>query len=324
MNLVVTGSAASAGADPWHLLHDVQYVLGLRRIGHEVLYVDDCVSTAKADGEGSDACAEALDAACGLFHSALRKRWHFHDARHRSYGRRRERVVEYTRSAEFVVDLSRGSCRLSKQFPPESERRTLRSSADRDSLEPDDFHEVLPTHAQTDDRWSRHAICAPICIDFVRDHAEAVYERPRCVFTSSAVDPELISAARAHEFEVVSAGGKALDPRQSAAQALGLLANSHLAILSDENDTFVHAQAGFALALGVPTVVLEQGSPATSEDFHRLGFAMLSSADTLPSIFEAVDSSPQSLSEAALRTAERSIAARSVLPSLIAPRPEHP
>lgn len=119
LRIVVTGLAATYpyGGVFWDYM---QYPLGLRRLGHDVLYVEDsgqwCYDpvnrTFVADGKRN---AAWLGRVLAVLNSDLHDRWYFRDANGRSYGRPWSDVVDYCRTADLFLHLS-FSCTMRDEY----------------------------------------------------------------------------------------------------------------------------------------------------------------------------------------------------------------
>lgn len=119
LRIAVAGLAATypLGGVFWDYL---QYVLGLHRLGHDVLYVEDtgrwCYDpktyTFVEDGGGSAAfLAQHITA----LEPDLADRWFFRDARDKIYGRTWSDVTSFCRSADLFIHVS-GSCRMREEY----------------------------------------------------------------------------------------------------------------------------------------------------------------------------------------------------------------
>ncbi len=118
LRIVVTGFAATYpfGGVFWDYM---QYAVGLHRLGHEVLYVEDtgkwCYDpqgqTFVESGRGN---AERLAAQIERLEPALANSWAFRDAREETYGRTWSRAVDFMRHADLLIHLS-ASCWLREE-----------------------------------------------------------------------------------------------------------------------------------------------------------------------------------------------------------------
>lgn len=119
LRIVVSGLAATYpyGGVFWDYL---QYPIGLHRLGHDVLYLEDtgrwcyrpAARTFVADGSrNAAALARHVEAVC----PELRERWSFRDARGTSHGRSAEWVARFCRDADLLLNLS-ASCWLREEY----------------------------------------------------------------------------------------------------------------------------------------------------------------------------------------------------------------
>ncbi len=119
LRIVVTGLAATYpfGGVFWDYL---QYLLGLFRLGHDVLYVEDtgnwCYDPRSASfvEDGSDN-AGYLARQIELLDPGLRDRWFYRDARGETFGRRGEEVRRFCRSADLFLNIS-ASCWMREEY----------------------------------------------------------------------------------------------------------------------------------------------------------------------------------------------------------------
>ena len=110
LRVVVSGLAATFpfGGVFWDYM---QYPLGLRRLGHDVLYVEDAgvwcydpiACTFVEDGERN---ARYLGRQIGKLDPDLADRWFFRDITGKTYGRRWSDVVEFCRGADLLIHMS--------------------------------------------------------------------------------------------------------------------------------------------------------------------------------------------------------------------------
>jgi hypothetical protein len=110
LRVVVSGLAATFpfGGVFWDY---IQYPLGLRRLGHDVLYVEDAgvwcydplANTFVEDGERNAAYLGRQIATLG---PDLADRWFFRDAAGKTYGRRWEEVIDFCSSADLLIHIS--------------------------------------------------------------------------------------------------------------------------------------------------------------------------------------------------------------------------
>jgi hypothetical protein len=113
LRIAVTGLAATYpyGGVFWDYL---QYPLGLRRLGHDVLYIEDtgkwCYDpTGNTFVEDGGRNAAHLARQIATLDSDLKDRWFFRDATGKTYGRSWNDVVEFCRSADLFLHIS-ASC----------------------------------------------------------------------------------------------------------------------------------------------------------------------------------------------------------------------
>src|SRR5918995_6483603 len=110
LRVVVSGLAATFpfGGVFWDYM---QYPLGLRRLGHDVLYVEDAgvwcydpiACTFVEDGERN---ARYLGRQIAKLDPDLAHRWFFRDVTGKTYGRRWSDVVDFCRSADLLIHMS--------------------------------------------------------------------------------------------------------------------------------------------------------------------------------------------------------------------------
>ncbi len=113
LRIAVTGLAATYpfGGVFWDYL---QYPLGLRRLGHDVLYIEDtgkwCYDpTANTFVEAGEQNAAYLARQIATLDPDLTDRWFFRDATGKTYGRSLNNVVSFCRSADLFLHIS-ASC----------------------------------------------------------------------------------------------------------------------------------------------------------------------------------------------------------------------
>jgi hypothetical protein len=119
LRIAVTGLAATYpfGGVFWDYL---QYPLGLRRLGHDVLYVEDtgkwCYDP-RADTFVEDGAANAgfLARALAALDAGLADRWFYRDGAGRAYGRPWARVAEFCRTADLFLHVS-ASCWMRDEY----------------------------------------------------------------------------------------------------------------------------------------------------------------------------------------------------------------
>jgi hypothetical protein len=119
LRIAVTGLAGSYpfGGVFWDYL---QYPLGLQRLGHEVLYIEDTgqwcydpeAGTFTAEGEGN---AAFLARHIRHLEPALANCWFFRDAAGKTYGQPWGAVVDFCRSADALLNVS-GNCWMRDEY----------------------------------------------------------------------------------------------------------------------------------------------------------------------------------------------------------------
>ena len=119
LRIAVTGLAATYpfGGVFWDYM---QYLLGLHRLGHDVLYVEDtgkwCYDPPSGTFvESGRANAELLARRVAKLHPALKDRWFFRDGVGETFGRPWTQVVEFCRSADLFVNIS-ASCWMREEY----------------------------------------------------------------------------------------------------------------------------------------------------------------------------------------------------------------
>lgn len=110
LRIVVAGLAVSypLGGMFWHYL---QYAIGLTRLGHDVLYLEDTgrwaydptVASFVEDGSHG---IEALQRALTRIEPVLARCWAYRDARGRMHGRSHAEVVAFCRDADLLFNIS--------------------------------------------------------------------------------------------------------------------------------------------------------------------------------------------------------------------------
>jgi hypothetical protein len=119
LRIVVTGLAATYpfGGVFWDYL---QYAVGLRRLGHDVLYLEDtgrwCYDPARATYV-EDGTANARLLAGWIDRLGAGVGWAYRDARGVWHGQPRQRAVAYCRTADLFLHLS-ASCWLRDEYRP--------------------------------------------------------------------------------------------------------------------------------------------------------------------------------------------------------------
>ena len=119
LRIAVTGLAASYpfGGVFWDYL---QYVLGFRRLGHEVLYIEDtgkwCYDPIAATFVGNgERNAQLLARHIAELSNDLSDCWFYRDGEAREYGRPWADVVEFCRGADLFLNLS-ASCWMRDEY----------------------------------------------------------------------------------------------------------------------------------------------------------------------------------------------------------------
>jgi hypothetical protein len=119
LRIAVTGLAATYpyGGVFWDYL---QYPLGLRRLGHDVLYIEDtgkwCYDpTAHTFVESGERNAVLLGKRISALDPDLSDRWFFRDATGETYGRSWEDVTAFCRSADLFLHIS-ASCWMREEY----------------------------------------------------------------------------------------------------------------------------------------------------------------------------------------------------------------
>ncbi len=110
LRIVVSGLAGTypLGGMFWHYM---QFVLGLHRLGHDVLYLEDTsrwcyCPQRKTFVESGDQNANYLGRELARLDANLAGRWHFRDAADEVYGRSWQDVVEFCQSADLFLNIS--------------------------------------------------------------------------------------------------------------------------------------------------------------------------------------------------------------------------
>ena len=113
LRIVVSGLVATypLGGVFWDYL---QYVLGLRKLGHDVLYLEDCGRWCydpkqRTFVEESEASAAYLAEHIARLDPALGERWFFRDVSGNTYGLDWNQVAEFCSSADLLINVS-NSC----------------------------------------------------------------------------------------------------------------------------------------------------------------------------------------------------------------------
>lgn len=102
----------------WHYL---QYLLGLQRLGHDVLYIEDtgkwCYDpVAKTFVEDGSKNAAFLARELAVLDESLSDRWFFRDVTGKTYGRPWHDVVEFCHSADLLLHISAGHWMREENF----------------------------------------------------------------------------------------------------------------------------------------------------------------------------------------------------------------
>jgi len=119
LRIVVSGLVATypLGGVFWDYL---QYVLGFHKLGHDVLYLEDCGRWCydpqqQTFVEASESSAAYLAEHIARLDPELRERWFFRDVSGNTYGRTWQQVVEFCRSADLLVNVS-NSCLMRDEY----------------------------------------------------------------------------------------------------------------------------------------------------------------------------------------------------------------
>lgn len=119
LRIVVTGLAATYpfGGVFWDYL---QYVVGFKRLGHDVLYLEDCGKWCYEPKQQTFIEDSERNAAYLAHHIArldpdLGGRWFFRDVSGKTHGRNWNQVVEFCRTADLFINLS-ASCEMREEY----------------------------------------------------------------------------------------------------------------------------------------------------------------------------------------------------------------
>ncbi len=119
LRIAVTGLAATYpfGGVFWDYL---QYLLGLRRLGHDVLYIEDTGKwsydpEAETFVESGARNARFLAEQIGRLDPDLSDRWFFRDATGQTYGRSWAETAQFCRSADLFIHIS-ASCWMRDEY----------------------------------------------------------------------------------------------------------------------------------------------------------------------------------------------------------------
>lgn len=119
LRIVVSGLAASYpfGGVFWDYMH---YVLGLLRLGHEVLYIEDIGKWGYEPGAETfvgrgDRSAAYLARNIAALDPELADRWFLRDASGATFGRPWRKVAAYCRTADLFLDIS-ASCWMREEY----------------------------------------------------------------------------------------------------------------------------------------------------------------------------------------------------------------
>ena len=119
LRIAITGLAGTypLGGVFWDYL---QYPLGLRRLGHDVLYIEDtgkwCYDPpAGTFIEGGERSAAFLAREIARLDPDLAERWFFRDAAGKTYGRSWNEVADFCRSADLFLHIS-ASCWMREEY----------------------------------------------------------------------------------------------------------------------------------------------------------------------------------------------------------------
>lgn len=110
LRIAVSGLAGTypLGGMFWHYM---QFVLGLQKLGHDVLYIEDTARwcydpQAMTFVESGEANAQFLDQELRNLDESLSKRWHFRDASNAIFGRSFREVRDFCKSADLFMNIS--------------------------------------------------------------------------------------------------------------------------------------------------------------------------------------------------------------------------
>jgi hypothetical protein len=119
LRIVVGGLAATypLGGVFWDYL---QYMLGFQKLGHDVLYVEDCGRWCydprqQTFVEESERNAAYLAEHIARLDPALAGRWFFRDVSGKTYGLGWKKVIEFCRSADLLINVS-NSCLMREEY----------------------------------------------------------------------------------------------------------------------------------------------------------------------------------------------------------------
>ncbi len=122
LRIAVSGLAATYpfGGVFWDYL---QYPLGLHRLGHDVLYLEDTAKwcydpTAQTFVEEGAWNADFLAQQITALDPELADHWSYQDATRHVYGRSWEEVVSFCRSADLLINVSGSCCMREEYFAP--------------------------------------------------------------------------------------------------------------------------------------------------------------------------------------------------------------
>jgi len=149
LRIVVTGLAATypLGGVFWDYL---QYVVGFQKLGHDVLYVEDCCRWCydplqQTFVQDSESNAAYLARHIALLDPELAERWFFRDVRGKTYGRSWEQVAEFCRSADLFINVSNSGLMREEYFAA--------SRIDSDPIYTQ--ASIRESEAASDDAWAR-------------------------------------------------------------------------------------------------------------------------------------------------------------------------
>src|SRR4051812_39472054 len=93
-----------------HTWHHLQYLLGFRRLGHEVMFFEDFGWPRSLFDRGTNSMTDdpshGIEYLSGIWsHYGLEQSWCFLSADGKSHGRSREELVEWCRSCDVYFNL---------------------------------------------------------------------------------------------------------------------------------------------------------------------------------------------------------------------------
>jgi len=218
LRIAVGGLAATFpfGGMFWHYM---QFVIGLRQLGHEVLYVEDigrwCYDPVRRTYvEGGAANAAVFERNLLKLEPALRHCWMFRDAAGAVYGRDRNSAKEFCASADLFLNISlshdvledyRGASTILVDTDPLYTQALLaEDAASGENPDAPRIREMLGAHdlyftfglniAAADclvptGGLSWHPLVQPVALDCFKDARRAVQARRRCFTTVASWEP---------------------------------------------------------------------------------------------------------------------------------------